>query len=182
MVVRSYLLTLLVLTGVFGMMLSSAYATIPLADQEVILVSKDYRFIDEIYIEAAGKSRDVNAWLIMPDQERYPPPYPAVVFLHSSWGLSKQERYYADLFAELGVASILIDSFRARGVRRTSKDQSLVATSSMMADAFAALDYLSLDVRFQSDKVGVMGFSKGAICRFIHFNTKCAAGDDGSRR
>ncbi len=140
-----------------------ACATLPSSGQQIVLVSKDYRFINEIYNESAGKSRDIDAWLRLPDSDSYAPPYPAVVFLHSSWGLSKQEWHYAELFAELGVVSLIIDSFKPRGIRRTSMDQSLVSTASMLADAFSALDYLANEPRIRRDRIAIMGFSKGAI-------------------
>jgi dienelactone hydrolase len=43
------------------------------------------------------------------------------------------------------------------------RDQTLVSTASMLADAFGGLDVLSADPRIDPGRIGVMGFSKGAI-------------------
>lgn len=142
--------------------LLAACATVSPRHDQIALTSMDYRFIGEIY-QHRGSHRDVDAWLVMPEADEFSPPYPAVILLHSSWGLSEQEWLYARLMADMGIAALVIDSFRPRGVRRTSADQSLVSSASMLADAFSALDYLAADARFDSDKIAIMGFSKGAI-------------------
>ncbi len=144
------------------LVLAACASTSENKSNHITLLSSDFGFISDIY-EGAGKQREVNSWLVLPESEQFSPPYPAVVFLHSSWGLSDQEWHYSRLFAEMGIASLVIDSFRSRGVRRTSRDQSLVSGASMLADAFSALDYLAKDSRIQSQSIAVMGFSKGAV-------------------
>lgn len=93
-----------------------------------------------------------------------PGPVPCMVILTSSAGVQRhREHYYADLLNAAGAAALIIDSFRSRGVRRTVADQSLVSAAQMEGDAFAALALLRADPRFDPDRIGIMGVSKGGV-------------------
>ncbi len=129
------------------------------------VISKNYRFIDTLLndSESGWTQEEVNVWMTLPDKEIFSPPYAAVILLHSSWGLSSQEQYYANAFKNMGVATLAIDSFTSRGVRKTSLDQTRVSSASMIYDAYAVLDYLQKSPQFQNDKIALMGFSKGGI-------------------
>ena len=133
--------------------------------EKIVVSSKDYQFIDDLlykndYIDL---KREIYVWVTLPDSKTFPPPYPAVVLLHSSWGLSSQEWHYAKAFQKIGIATVAIDSFESRRVAKTSLDQTLVSSASMIADAFSVLNYLHSDIRFDSERVGVLGFSKGGV-------------------
>jgi dienelactone hydrolase len=127
--------------------------------------SVSYKFIDEIFKPDSEhlKTYEVPIWVSLPDKARFQSPYPAVVLLHSSWGLSSQESYYSSVFADMGIATYVIDSFSPRGVGKTSMDQSLVSSASMIQDAYQVLDYLQDVPEINSKKIAVMGFSKGGI-------------------
>ena len=128
------------------------------------VISKNHRFIDSLLSDSTdGGEQEVNVWMTLPDQEKFSPPFPAVVLSHSSWGLSSQEQFYASIFKQMGIATIVIDSFTPRGVRKTSLDQSRVSSASMINDAYEVLDYLKKSNLFQRDKIALMGFSKGGI-------------------
>ncbi len=129
------------------------------------VTSKNFRFIDALLNDSKKEwsEEEIVVWLTLPDNKIYSPPYAAVILLHSSWGLSSQEQYYANVFKQMGVATLAIDSFRSRGVRKTSLDQSRVSTASMINDAYAVLNYLQQSPQFQGDKIALMGFSKGGI-------------------
>jgi len=91
-------------------------------------------------------------------------PAPAMVLLTSSAGVQRhREHYYAASLAQAGVASLIVDSFTGRGVRRTVANQSLVSAAQMEGDAFAALARLRADPRIDPARVGVMGVSKGGV-------------------
>ncbi len=105
---------------------------------------------------------EVVAYLFLPSPGHGP--WPALVLLTSSAGIQRhRELYYARVLNERGVAALVIDSFAARGVRRTVADQTLVSAVQMEADAFAALALLRRDPRIDPGRIGVMGVSKGGV-------------------
>ena len=93
-----------------------------------------------------------------------PGPWPAVILVHGSGGVSAyREPWYAREFAARGFAALIIDCFKPRGVMSTVEDQSKVTAGMMNRDAFAALRFMSRDQRFNPERIGVMGFSKGGV-------------------
>lgn len=125
--------------------------------------SRSYGFIDELLRGAAGEQVTVEASLTLPPPGVGAPPYPALVLLHTSNGQGSQDWLYARRLSDVGIAVLAIDSFDGRGVSHTVRDQTLVSTASMLADAFGGLDVLSSDPRIDPARIGVLGFSKGAI-------------------
>ena len=55
------------------------------------------------------------------------------------------------------------DNFNGRSVIRADEDQSQVSTYSFYIDAFMTLEYLSKDPRVNIKKVGITGWSRGAM-------------------
>lgn len=93
-----------------------------------------------------------------------PGQWPAVILVHGSGGVSEhREHWYARQFMARGFAALVIDSFKPRGAMSTVEDQSKVTVGAMIRDAFAALRFMSRDRRFESERIGVMGFSKGGM-------------------
>ena len=135
---------------------------------QIFVKSVSYKFIDELFIQNDEHHLAINVpvWVSYPEIESFSPPYPAVVLLHSSWGFSAQESFYANKFKQLGIAVFAIDSFTPRGVEKTSSDQSLVSSASMIKDAYQVLEYLHTNPKIKANKVAVMGFSKGGIVSF----------------
>ncbi len=132
---------------------------------QIYVKSTNYKFIDAIFAQNNHQKFDVDVpvWVSFPDREIHSPPYPAIILLHSSWGLSAQESFYTKIFTDMGLAVFAIDSFTPRGVSRTSIDQSLVSAASMIQDAHQVLDYLQSNPVINPQKVALMGFSKGGI-------------------
>jgi dienelactone hydrolase len=99
--------------------------------------------------------------------EVFPPkaasrPAPAMIIMHGSGGVHAQREYaYAHRFNELGVAAIVIDSFKPRGVRTTVEDQAAVRETDMLADAIAVLRVLRSRPDIDPARIGLIGFSKG---------------------
>lgn len=104
---------------------------------------------------------------------------PAMVIHHGSGGISDQRegRYVREL-AAMGVAAVVIDSFRTRGVSSTVEDQSAVSGSDFNFDALAALKALGTNSRIDRNRIGIMGFSKGGTSALMasHLNQLAAAG------
>ena len=124
----------------------SACASIP-PGNELDFPSGDYVFLDAALNGAAGKPRTVHGRLMLPQRDAEP--VPAVIVTHSSWGRSRQEWEYAQLLLAEGIAVFAIDSFRPRGVFRTSEDQSLVSEQEFQN---AELDLRQLQLAYDEAK------------------------------
>ncbi|MBN9491613.1 MAG: dienelactone hydrolase family protein [Alphaproteobacteria bacterium] len=86
----------------------------------------------------------------------------ALVLHHGSTGVNAGLIGLAERFALSGVAAVVIDSFKGRGVGSTVQDQSLVSRDDFNFDALALLKVLGQNPRINSNKIGIAGFSKGA--------------------
>ena len=91
-------------------------------------------------------------------------PVPAMVIIVSSGGvLDWIEGYYARELNRVGIAGLVVDSFKPRRVQNVIEDQSLVTSWDMENDAFAALALLQKDKRIDAQRIGIMGLSKGGL-------------------
>jgi dienelactone hydrolase len=87
---------------------------------------------------------------------------PAMVISHGSGGiLAGREYEWAARLDAMGVATLVIDSFTPRGLAATGDDQTRLSLAASVVDAFAALERLSQHPAIDSNRIGVMGFSKG---------------------
>lgn len=88
--------------------------------------------------------------------------HPAVVIVPSSGGVEAvREIYYAEELARAGIAALVVDSFAARDVSSSVEDQSLMENWDVEQDALAALRFLAADSRINSQRIAIMGVSKG---------------------
>jgi dienelactone hydrolase len=97
---------------------------------------------------------------------------PAVVLVHGSGGLRGAHSRWADELNSIGVAAVVLDSFTGRGITSTVNDQSQLDTLAMMVDAYRVLGVLARDARIDSDRIAVMGFSKGAVAAVYSSNER----------
>ena len=82
--------------------------------------------------------------LVLPPNAPADAKLPAVVLVHGSGGVYREEfTYWVKLLNEQGMAALVIDVFSPRGVKSTGEDQSLVPFAADTADAFAALGMLA---------------------------------------
>ena len=135
----------------------------PLGSERVEFISRDYGFVDQLRNKSEGSNRTIYGWLMMPTKDGAVPPHPALIMLHSSIGQGTQDWHYAGIFRDMGFAVLAVDSFHPRGVKKTMKDLTLVTETSMMADAYGALNQISADPRIDAARIGLIGFSKGGI-------------------
>lgn len=132
------------------------------AQQKIEFPSAEYANKFEM-AKKPGKPLQIFGYLSMPTVP-VSGKIPVVVIAHGSAGVeSKDTGFWAPYFNKLGFAAFVVDSFKPRGVERTVEDQNLVSAAADTADAFFALKYLASDPRFDADKIGIIGFSRGGI-------------------
>jgi dienelactone hydrolase len=103
----------------------------------------------------------LSATLYMPQSDK---PVAAMVIINSSGGvLDRIEGHYARSLSQNGIAALVVDSFKPRKVSSIDENQELISSWMMENDAFAALAQLKKDVRIDSNRIGVMGVSKGGM-------------------
>lgn len=104
--------------------------------------------------------------LFLPPDASPEAPVPAVVLLHGASGVqSVRELTYGRQFAAQGVAALVVDAFGARRDRATRFiDRLIEITEAMLlADAYAALDYLASRPEIDGARVALIGFSYGGM-------------------
>ncbi len=130
------------------------------AQQKISFPSAEYANKFEM-AKRVGKPIEIFGYLTLPPN---PPAgkIPVVVIAHGSAGVqAKDTGFWAPYFNKLGFATFVVDSFTPRGVESTVDDQSLVSNAADTADAFFALKFLAADPRFDADRIGIIGFSRG---------------------
>jgi dienelactone hydrolase len=108
------------------------------------------------------KGTEVWGQLDLPKDGRGP--FPAMVIAHGSAGVQRKDlERWVPLFNQMGIATLLVDSFKPRGIKRTDEDQSQLDQAANDADALSALKLLATDPRIDASRIGVIGFSRGGI-------------------
>lgn len=93
-------------------------------------------------------------------------PVPVIVLSHGSAGVGPALNQWVDAMSEIGVGTLVVDSFAPRGVISMVADQAQLSPAANLMDAFQALKILSLDSRVDATRIGIMGFSKGGEVAF----------------
>lgn len=123
----------------------------------------------EEFRDASGRpaeSREVvnvSGKLGFPDLTNGNEMIPAMVLIHGSGGVGRNNQEWVSRLHDAGIATFQIDSFDGRGVSTTVGNQDKVRTTEMIVDAYAALELLATHPRIDEERIGLMGFSKGGI-------------------
>lgn len=115
---------------------------------------------------ADAEAVNLVAHLFLPDAARAPGDarVPAVLLVHGSGGIySAMLDHWPRLLNGAGYAVLSLDMFGPRGVRSTAEDQSQVPLAADLADSFTALKALATHPRIDSQRIAVMGFSRGGL-------------------
>jgi dienelactone hydrolase len=90
-------------------------------------------------------------------------PFPALVLLHGCGGIDARDRRWAEMLAEWGYLTLLVDSFTARGHKNVCDQPIKVDPQyARLPDAYAAQSYLAAQPFVDRTRIGVMGWSHGA--------------------
>src|SRR3712207_2617239 len=112
---------------------------------------------------SAGREAVLAGELRLPPGSTPAERVPAVVLVHGSGGISGSLDLWARELNAAGLAAFILDSFAGRGITSTVADQNQLHSLAMTVDAYRALDWLTAHPRIRPDRIGVLGFSKGAV-------------------
>ncbi len=149
------LLSLVVVDAAFGQMQEPArielhaIETTTLTDQQFLTGVRDgtpTTIAAELRLPFAGNTR-----------------MPAIVMLHGSNGASGTHDRWAREFNEMGIATLLVDSFTGRGITTTVADQSQLGETVMVNDAYRAYDLLAKHPRIDPTRIVLFGGSRGGV-------------------
>lgn len=112
------------------------------------------------------ETHSAEGTLFMPKDASAEHPVPAVVLLHGARGVSRaREITYAQQFATMGLAALVVDVFASRRDRASSFTERLIEiTESMaLADAYGALRALAAMPEVDGERIALVGFSYGGM-------------------
>lgn len=118
-------------------------------------------------------------YLSMPAGASATQPVPAMVILPGSGGISPgREEEYAKLLNEHGIAAFIVEYYEPRGM--TKKYSYIMRSASVtefdiVVDAYSALKLLSTSPAIDPKRIGVMGFSYGAMATRIAMDDRIRA-------
>lgn len=105
--------------------------------------------------------------LVLPDNASADAPVPAMILLHGSGGIAEGREFeHAKALAARGYAAFVLDYYEPRGV--TSETPYMfkvlsVTETDIITDTYAALRLLGSHPAIDAERIGVMGFSYGAM-------------------
>ncbi len=95
--------------------------------------------------------------------------FPAVVLLHSCFGIRPYQDRWAAKLAQWGYVALQVDSFGPLGIEETCHEEGkLGAETSNFVDAHGALLYLRDQTFVDKDRVAVMGWGHNAVLRAVY--------------
>jgi len=110
--------------------------------------------------EPSGEAVTIDGRLGFPDQTKER--HPAVIVVHGLGGYrDANEGYIAAELRRAGFATLTYDSFAARGTTGAALQGSPGYLPIGVADAFAALQFLSNERRIDANRIAIIGFSYG---------------------
>jgi dienelactone hydrolase len=176
------ILCVLIVTIAYG--IAAAHCQTPQAGTTTITFqSSTYSDMRQLLTrEATTGTVTVKAHLGFP--EKMKDHYPAVIVVHTIAGYrDANEGYAAAEFRKVGFATLTYDSFAARGTTGAALSGSSGYLPVGVADAYAALRFLSGEPRIDADRIAIIGFSYGGeVAQLTAFETLRPALNSGSGR
>lgn len=119
--------------------------------------SKEVRF-KGTGMSSGGEQLILTGKLVRPQGDG---PFPAVVLLHTSFGMGTYEDIWAKRLATWGYVSLQVDSFGPRAVANTVMNRDLVPGSVRAQDAYDAKSYLDGLLFVDRKRIALIGWSHG---------------------
>jgi dienelactone hydrolase len=106
---------------------------------------------------------------------------PAVILMHGSGGIRQEiEHSVSAALLKAGIATLIVDSFKGRGISGTGGDQGKLTMAGTVMDSFQALKALRERPEIDGARIGIAGFSRGGVAAIFSGQTpllQAALGD-----
>jgi dienelactone hydrolase len=86
---------------------------------------------------------------------------PVVMLQHGSGGMAANIEMWAREFNAMGVSTFALDGFTGRGLTEVNTNQALLGRLNFILDIYRALEVLAKHPRVDSQRIALMGFSRG---------------------
>jgi dienelactone hydrolase len=86
---------------------------------------------------------------------------PVVVLQHASSGYDARIDVWSRDLNELGISTLALDGFTARGLTDLNPNQALLGRLNLILDIYRSLEILAKHPRVDPARIGLMGFSRG---------------------
>jgi len=86
---------------------------------------------------------------------------PVVVLQHGSGGMAPNIEMWSREFNAIGISTFALDGFTGRGLTQVNTNQALLGRLNFVLDIYRALDVLAKHPRVDSERIALMGFSRG---------------------
>ncbi|MEM6972774.1 MAG: dienelactone hydrolase family protein [Pseudomonadota bacterium] len=139
------------------MVLSACASGPPPGETLTLSVSDPYDFA-EMRSAPAGSST-ITGVLALPADGRL---RGAAILSHGAGGVGSRQYRMAERLIETGIAALILDHFEGRDVGSVAADQLRVPEQTMLSDIRIARDALMAKLALPADRIGAIGWSKGA--------------------
>ncbi|WP_291690021.1 dienelactone hydrolase family protein [Bradyrhizobium sp.] len=86
---------------------------------------------------------------------------PVVILQHASSGYDARIDVWSRDLNELGISTLALDGFTARGLIDLNPNQALLGRLNLILDIYRSLEVLAKHPRVDPARIGLMGFSRG---------------------
>jgi dienelactone hydrolase len=146
--------------------ISLATASLAMADSDDLAARTELHAIQTLTLsdtqflkgDATGRPTTINGELrIAPGRGRLP----VVVIQHGSGGVGANIEMWEREFNAIGVSAFAVDGLTGRGLMQVITDQALLGRLNFILDIYRALDVLAKHQRVDTQRIALMGFSRG---------------------
>lgn len=111
-------------------------------------------------LAGAPATESIFGYLFLPKADGKKPPL-VVISIGSQGFKSGREDMYSRALVDSGIAVFVVDSFGPRGFSETTSGQGRLSMAGSAADALHAVAHIRNDPRIDSQRVGLLGYSRG---------------------
>ena len=86
---------------------------------------------------------------------------PLVIGVAGSYGWGDHHLRYLKMYRDMGIATLMLESFSSRNVTSTVGTQNTVTTAMIVLDSYKALEKISENTKIDIEKVAITGWSLG---------------------
>jgi dienelactone hydrolase len=109
---------------------------------------------------ATEKPANLNGYPYIPEGAG---PFPAVVLMHGCAGIGQNVKNWARFLQTRGYMALVLDSLTTRSISEVCTNLSRLTIADRAGDAFGALKYLQSLPNVDKYRIGIIGFSHGAV-------------------